>query len=508
MKNKSSSSQDHTPCASCARCLFWADYLELPDLLPQQPLLDLTPQELQQVLEVQHHLSSCMSCSSVIRSELQRRSQQRSALQAFLSEAEQQTPSTINQVLAALNHELSPSNTNSEIDIPGIFLQEYPGKSRQHSIASPQPRHLSRSVFALVAATLLILAGLGIFHQFSPHPHLLYANSAQSPLSASPPATRTLTSSWNSLVLTRPAPDGKSLLVENYDPRKKHSVLLLPDCCALDTIVDGVSHTGDNLLYHRIIQNHTTYNLLSGPHFTVDGHGGNALWSTDDHSIYTFANQHLLQYDLYKQQLHQLAFSLPVTITYLQFYYQHYLYFSSPSQDKVSSDLYRINLTTGKSQPLVKSISPTPSESTTFWLSPSGTRIYYVNANAIFSIALDGSNLRLVAENAFPVGYAVDNTLIVLRELQGKSQLVLLTTPNQVLVPDLAPGSFKLYASAIALAPYAGSVVAAGMSLDTSLQFWFTDVKTGLQHLFLQLPPSQQNGLVHLIGWDRLQVPG
>ncbi len=508
MKDKASSAQGPLPCPSGAACLLWLDYLDLADSPREEPLADLTSAELQTVQKLEQHLFDCPLCTQLMHSERKRHMRQRAVLQSLLREGEQLVPSTTGQILSALKREkdLAAFSDGAEIEV-GV-MRPVMQKSQERKRPAGRSRHLVRTTFALVAAIAIVLAGISVFQQITvmPRPSSSAVKSfVKKPL---PTPVRTLTSSWGSLVVTRPSVDGKNLLIENYDPFSKRSVLLLPGCCTLDTVVDGVSHAGDDLLYHRFAQGQTTYSLLSGQSFVVRGQGSNAIWSTDDHFIYIFVDQHLLQYDVRLHTQKTLAFALPVSVSRLQFYYRQYLYFSL-ARTTMSTDLYRINLTTGSVQWLTESL-PLTTEPITFWLSPAGTTIYYVNAiggeDGIFSINLDGTNQGMVVANAFPVGYASDNTLVVLREVEGKFQLVKLSTPQQVLVSDLAPGAVKLSASDVALAPYAGVVVVAGTSSDDLLQLWATNLTDFTQQVFLSLTAAQQTVPVHLIGWDRLRV--
>jgi hypothetical protein len=509
MQDKASS-QGHPPCPSLATSLLWLDYLDLPGSPREQPLSDLSRQDLQQVLSAQQHVLSCSYCPSLIRRERSQRALQRSSLQSLLHDGEQVVPSTVSQILSALSREPLP---NPSLDPPPLEVGSMLPLAHLHDDEhrpSLRPRHLLRSTFALVAALILVLTGFGIFQQITTSVQLHPSTAAKpsSPLLPTPPA-RVLTADWNSFVLTRPSPDGKTLLVENYDPLQQRSTLLLSVCCSPDVSVDGVSHAGDDLLYHQFSQGQTTYSLLSGQRFTVHGQGSNAIWSTDDHFIYVSVDQDLLQYDVHLHTQKKLTLSSHSTVTRLQFYYNQYLYFSS-ARSTVGTDLYRVNLSTGGVQLLTESLSST-SNSADFWLSPSGTTIYYMNVvageNSIFSINLDGSNQSMIAANATPIGYAADTTLIALREVQGKFQLVKLTTPQQVIVADLAPGALTLPAYNVALAPYAGAVVVAGLYNDGSLQLWSTNVTTFAQQTLLSLSATQQSLPVHLIGWDRLRVP-
>ncbi|HEY4383668.1 MAG TPA: hypothetical protein VGN34_04205, partial [Ktedonobacteraceae bacterium] len=212
-------------------------------------------------------------------------------------------------------------------------------------------------------------------------------------------------------------------------------------------------------------------------------------------------------YAVQEQSQQYLSISSPVPISHLQFYYQQNLYFSSVHNQ--STDLYRVDLATSRVQLLVKNLSPTD-DATSFWLSPSGTKIYYVDmvagANTIFASNLDGSDQKTVVKDAVPVGYAADNTLVALRSIRGMFQLVKLASSPLVLVADLAPGAQKLSAQDVALAPYAGSVVAVAHYNDGSIQLWSTDLTSLKQQVVLRLSSAQQAMPVHLIGWDRLYV--
>lgn len=188
--------------------------------------------------------------------------------------------------------------------------------------------------------------------------------------------------------------------------------------------------------------------------------------------------------------------------------------------------LCRVQL--GVSHPTITRLSSRQTGAT-FWLSPDGKTVYYLNTGpagepGLYAVNSDGTNSHILRnENApaynegVPIGFAADSGLVVMRAVAGRFQVVELGATVQqdhVLVEDAALGANSLcdpsYKDSgrticdqnIALAPYAHAVVVQQTLANGTSQLVATNILNGQQRI---LHPRIQNGArVQLLGWDKL----
>ena len=165
-------------------------------------------------------------------------------------------------------------------------------------------------------------------------------------------------------------------------------------------------------------------------------------------------------------------------------------------------------------------------------MSPDGKTIYYNNSGpigvpGIFAVNSDGTNSRNMRptndatyNTGVSIGFAADNSLVIMRNVGGKFQVVQLgATPQQdrILLANAAPGAttlcdpsyqgsgFTICDQNIALAPYSHAIVVQSTLANGTRQLWVTDLLTGKQQLIH--PLAFTNGApVQLLGWDQLTV--
>ncbi len=138
------------------------------------------------------------------------------------------------------------------------------------------------------------------------------------------------------------------------------------------------------------------------------------------------------------------------------------------------------------------------------------------------AVNTNGSNLQLPRPypDATPIGFAADNSLEFMRQVNGKLQVWKIgATPqwDTVVRSDVAPGAISLCSTPvnagltlicgenIALSPYGRGLVVHAFYADGSSQLVFDDLTTDQTEVLQSL---DQNTQVQLPGWDRLALPG
>ena len=188
---------------------------------------------------------------------------------------------------------------------------------------------------------------------------------------------------------------------------------------------------------------------------------------------------------------------------HLEFVYGSYLYFIGGA-DRDTGALYRLNVTDG----IVQQVT-TASRGSTYWISPDGSTVYYANHGpaggpGIYAVNSDGTNLRVLRPDGEQIGYAADNSLIIMLKVNSKFEIVKLGATIQqdfVLLADATPGASS---AEMALAPYGHAVIVLGMYADGSQKIWSDDLTTDKQ--FVMVTPAKSSTQVQLPGWDRIAV--
>ena len=346
---------------------------------------------------------------------------------------------------------------------------------------------------------------------------------------------------WNSVVVGVGNPGALPVLnVYNYDTVSgKHNVFVpQPPYLPLTTRLDGISSDGHNLLYQFSQSGHTLYYTLmpiGGTGFFYelnDASAGNAIWLPGN-SIEAFVlsiNNAVEEVNILKGRA-QSVLSLPIhnangsqtQIGQLVFYHAGYLYFVG-SSGFCEEMLCRVQLGTGN--PVVQQIS-FRSIGASYWLSPDTQTIYFANKQgpagegAVYAVNSDGSNLRVLrtfAEypDATPIGYAPDNSLVIMTMHSGQFNAVKLgatLAQDTVVLGDVAPGATSLCPpgisndticdASIAFAPYGHAMLVTGTYTNGIQKVWSDDVVSGKRGILLDLPLKDQ---VDLPGWDLVQV--
>ncbi len=510
------------PCPHTAQCIRLLDELDSYDLLRwaapassssngSDPGDAQSREDAQLAEQLATHIRSCLTCSVAVAHARRRRSQQRQALRDLLAEGETAVPATGGQIMAAIRREqISPLPVFAAANI----AQQGQEETLSPGAISPLPQHPTRTrrdmklryIFSLAAVAVIILASVGIFSRF-----VLLRSTASSTQALATPAPLLFSNDWSSVIITRHSSGSGRQVVENYDPVSGKHLPLLATCCPDDTIIDGVEHGGHNMVYHRYDGKQTTYRLLSGQSYVVNGKGSNAIWSTDDAFLFVALADQIVHINV--QTREQQKFPLNRKVDTLVSARDTFLYFTE------GQALYRTDLSNTPAQLIANGAA-----SSTFWLDPTGLTVYYVkNAGTqrdVYATKSNGSgsdpDTQPLLTNATPVGYAADLSLMAVRQVGGKFQLLkqdAATGQVIVLVKDMASGAISLCDAvlpadtvpicdgSLALSPFSkGLVVAAGYS-DGSRKLLSIDVQTGRQ---LQILPLAQGESVQLIGWDKL----
>lgn len=345
---------------------------------------------------------------------------------------------------------------------------------------------------------------------------------------------------WNSVVVGVGNPGALPVLnVYNYDTISgKHNVFVpQPPYLPLTTRLDGISSDGHNLLYQFSQSGHTLYYTLKsigGTGFFYelnDASAGNAIWLPGSSDVFVLSiNNAVEEVDTLKGRA-QPVLSLPIhnangsqtQIGQLVFYHAGYLYFVG-SSGFCEETLCGVQL--GIANPVVQQIG-FQSFRASYWLSPDTQTIYFANKQgpagegAIYAVNSDGSNLRVLrtfAEypDATPIGYAADNSLVIMTMHSGQFEAVKLgatLAQDVVIFGDAAPGATSLCSSGIsndticdaniAFAPYGHAMLVTGTYANGTQNVWSDNVVSGQRSIVLDLPLKDQ---VDLPGWDLVQV--
>jgi hypothetical protein len=373
------------------------------------------------------------------------------------------------------------------------------------------------------------------------------SNTSSRPLStlatqtiASPPVpTSTLvpridpSNGWNTLAFAQPLlGDSELFHVMNYDYLTSRIAPFLAQTLSSPGF-DGISPNGQDLLYQLPTGNNVVYyHALQTPSITSSFYtlpansAGNALWLPDSqHVLVLMRTGGVMQVDTKSGQI-QLLFSLPlgqIDIASLTFFRNSYLYFVGAA-GSCEEILCRVKI----GSTAVQRIS-FRSVGAHYWLSPDGSTIFFANTQGpagqpgIYAVNVDGSHLRLLRSysRVLPIGFAADNGLVILRQVQQNFVVFKLGATmqdDQVLAsnaapgaislcpPDITPGAPTLCDSSIALAPYGHTLVVQATFADATSKLWATNLDSGKQQILQVGAGVSLSAPVLLLGWDRLPV--
>ncbi len=474
--------------------------------------------------------------------------QQRAALRALLEEGEQVVPPTLARIQEAVRKEaqaqetlpMAASSRRTLIDLRGEGQRERRYAARSHN----QRRAIIwRNVAAAVMAAVVILAALLIFSYRlllndnstigpgktpTAHTTLVTAAPHQSPeasssttptTSTTPAGPNALYGGWNSAMIAFPSGDSGPFTVKNYDYTNGFSQVLNATPLPASTQFDGVPSNGQDLLYQYTSSNHVYYARLLTPLANTGffyelnaGNAGNAVWMDSRHVLINTKHLGVIEVD---SLTGQEAPYLPNLVAYgLVAYHPGYLYY-------IDSNLLvnRITIATGATQKLTgRSMNPA------VWISPDGSTLYWINAGPVGQPDIYATNLvsgtsQLLRSSGEPVGFAADNTLLIVRLLNGQFQIVKLgATPqqDQMIFANAAPNATSLCPATmatphqmcdnfVAMAPYGHAVIVQGTDANGTYHLWSDDIVTGQQ---LALSAAHGNAAAaQLLGWDRLPLP-
>lgn len=522
---------DLPPCPLSTHCLRMVDEIDQPDISQQLNVFSFTDDIRDERLleQLRSHAPDCPTCTAALTRAGQMRQQQRTMLRDFLAGGERVVPSAAEQILAAIRSEQRDQRDNRQAHADGMnnhhqgldilsHLQRRQTKRQSTDEQGSRTRTLLRNILAVAAVAAIILASFALFAR----PLLTKLARGGAPTVSTSVSTTVPSATWSSVVVAVPGADGSgSISIVNYDLASRKHAQLVPSCCPSGTIIDGVSHDGHNLLYQTYVGGKTHYRLLSGEIYAVDGQVGNAVWTTDDLAVLIAASNGVVQVDVRNGFQKTVVSALnTASVMPLMFYRNGFLYFTRV-ESRVAGGLYRVNLSSGLEQKVAEG-----SPDTSYWLSPDGSTVYFANRvgpdgePGIYAVNSDGSNHRQLRNDGIPIGYAADSSLMIMRYVNGKFQVVKLGATkqqDQVVLADAAPGAVSLCDTAgsgsgadlicdkdIALSPYGRGLVVQGTYADGSHKGWSTDLTTGKQ---LELRLSATGAPVQLIGWDKLAIP-
>jgi hypothetical protein len=524
---KHGEARDLPPCAMSTHCLRLADALD--GLVDDED--DLQDQLL--LAQLRTHIPTCSTCKTVLSQARRQRNQQRAALQAILREGEERVPSTVFRIQEALRREPERGGSAKKAaqqPIPIAALrQPQRGAKTAYDLQGPlqqNRRVVLRNVVAVAVAAALILAAVGLFN------HRLFLNtttgkSHQSGHSlgntATPHATQgnaeTSFDGWNAAMMAVPdAPGGgRAVTVQNYN--FAHNSLsnaggsLLPP----KTQFDGISPDGSDLLYQRSQSGSIFFFRLLHPFGNTgyffelpDQDAENAIWMSDSRNILIGSfNSGIIKVDTLTGQASAI---LPhVDAVQLVFYHNDYVYYMDQN-----ASFSRVNITTGAVTTLTA-----PTANTTFWYSPDATKIYWSNfavvgQAGIYVMNVDGTGQHLLRSSGTPVGFAADNSLLIMRYTGGQFQVIKLGETAQqdhIMVMNAAPGATSLCPISmpephlicdnyVAMAPYGHALIVQGTDADGTYHVWSDNLITHAQTALHPTPNPQI--AVQLLGWDRV----
>lgn len=521
--------RDLPPCAMSLHCLRLVDGLD--SLAPITD--DLQDQLL--IAQLRTHIPTCITCKAVLAQARLRRSQLRASLQTILLESEERIPSTVLSIREALRREVarevSSSDKSAKKEPFSVIQTPFQPKqltraSQMFDHSSPQPnRSVLRTSIAIAVAAVLILASVGLFnHRFFPSSKF---GTSQQTISATANALSTrsphagdasLFYGWDAAMMAIPntSRTDSFVTIRNYNFFQNTYSSLGKDMIPSKTVFDGIAPDGSDLLYQISLGGHTLYYRLLNPRANTgffyklnEENAGNAIWMSDSrHILIGTKDMGVVQVDTLTGQSTVI---LPQLMTeQLEFYHNGYLYFID-----TNSEFSRVNLTTG----VVTYLTPY-TMITSLWYSPDGTKIYSVEAGqagiGIYSMNLDGTNQQFISNAGTPIGFAADNSLLVMRYANKQFQVIKLgatVLQDQLVFENAAPGAISLCPAQmrtpnqicdnfVAMAPYGHALVVQGTDADGTYHVWLDNLLSQKQ---VSLQPTTDTRIaVQLLGWDRL----
>lgn len=537
------------PCPFSAQCLRLLDDLDSPYVSQQFEEVFFTQNiDDERLLEqLRLHVPDCPTCTALLRNARRVRARQRAVLYNLLLENESRVPSTIPQIFAAIHQEQNGATPSSKR--MHYYLQELvvsPGAQKHngndnhnngnhnHVIEPPisdRSRQFLRNAFSLATVAAVIFAAIGLFG------HMIVTNYPAAPLSEDS-LVGTSQPGWNSVVisvsmLSAGTAMRKLTSIYNYDPVAKRRKQLLPPFAANSVQLDGIPHGGQNLLYHYLNNGHMQYQALqsvgrnTGYFYQqngADSNAGNAIWMDGRYVFIADGSNGVVEVDSQTGSTIR-HFTIPQTVQ-LAFYHSPYLYYVSNLQNSqgIWPALNRVNTSMSNDSPHKISMR---SPGSTYWLSPDGSTIFYLNrgpdnSKGIYAVNIDGTYSRQLYKGyAIPIGYGQHNAVMFMQEVNKKFQVVQLgATPkqNETVMADAAPGATSLCDPSvlsgtppiceddIALAPYGHKLILNAYYPGGTHKVLYDDLSTKQSSTLLANLDSKTQ--VQLPGWDTMTVSG
>ncbi len=490
------SRQELPPCPRSHDCLRFFDELEDADMAAQEN------KETVLLAQLRTHVPTCPTCSTLLAAERRLRAWQRQSLQALLAEGAERVPTMATAIITVLRQEQiqhivatppSPEGASQEVSLRH--------DTQPRRFIAPRVGRVLGQLAALAAAVFLLASTIEAFQLLQARSEQQMAFQIARPTSA---FTMPLTNAWSAVLLSYV--QSGHLHIVNDEPLTGKNIELASSMYPHDTVIEGISHAGDAILYSVYNGKETSYWLRSTSMlfslYQVAGRGSQAIWSTDDHYVFIGTGHGVEMLDIWSGTPQLILTQL--TSPTLVFAYANYLYYLD-GQRGMPGKLQRISISNG----VIQTVTPCAS-SQPFWLSPTGTGIYYqcVGQTALYAVNVDGSQAHLVRANGGQViGYTANNALLTLQHVGSVNQIVQLGSAqalDHVLLKQLAPGML-LTAAQVGVAPYGNALVATNVATDGTTMLWYANLATGQQRQFVfaqGVTTLQQNG------WDRLYVPG
>lgn len=536
--------RDLPPCSFSPQCLRLIDDLDLPPTVPTASRLayieDL--QDERQLRQLRSHVPGCPTCSALLLEARRMRTQQRMMLYHYMVANERQVPSTSRAIFEAIRREKNVMKANNagkgEVQTgEQRGLKQASNGLDVFAAASPIPlhtrpsysRHLFRNMLTLATVAAVILAAIGLLNRFITQPGV--ANTAAShpvaPDQSPQSSPNTDNNSWNSVMIGLTVLSAAGMVQEltfsSYDTKSGQMMPLLSMSQTFASVnIDGISSDGLSFVYEDVsTSQHKTYSMVTTiPHVAVHSiyqvaadQGGNAVWMDTTHILVQDLAGQIQELSALTGVLQQ---SWSLKTGKLTFYHRPFLYFTGEDA------LYRVNLS--QANPTPQRVTD-PSPHTRFWLSADGATVFYANRGSsgvqgIYAVGSDGSNFRLLRKGTgIPIGYAADNTLMVMDVVQDKFQVIKLgATPAQqekIIMANAAPGAvslcplsdlpgvIKVCDENMALAPYGRGLLLNVRYANGSNSLIYDNLETGASQVIRRLPAGTG---VQLPGWSKMSA--
>jgi hypothetical protein len=544
-------------CPFSAHCLRLIDDLDAPSVSQQFEEISIT-QDIQDeylLAQLRLHVPDCPTCTAVLSNARRVRSQQRAALYGLLQENESNVPSMIPQIFAAIYHKQDASAPNTkrtqyyleELAVSSRAVIPHDGDSSNHKLVGGQPAtgrplRVLRNAFSLATVAALIFAAIGIFGHmyasgrsavtFGPHLNAASNQGKAIPTASLLPDRQSFSSFVVGLTLLSASSALGVTSIYNYDAATGKKQQLGPPFTASSVQLDGITPDGQSLLLHYVSGNHVVFQAVQ-PGSRIDSfyqlsandwNAGNAIWIDDTHVLIAGGENGVVEVDTQTGSTVRLL-PAPKTI-HLAFYRTPYLYYVSglPIQQGVWPALYRIDTTKSNASPQRISMR---SPGSTYWLSPDGSKIFYLNKGpdskrGIYAVNPDGTDSQLLRiGDATPIGYKDNHTLMFMEEVDDRFQVVqLVMTPKQketIVMNDAAPGAISLCDhqvpvtdspicdNDIALDPYGKNLILNAYYPDGKHRVIFDDLTSNKSNVLM--PDLDSHTQVQLPGWDAMNIP-